>query len=76
MKSQKGATVIDYFLFVLYVISIIAITSPLWWPPIACKSKWSESGLVSKWGLVAGCRISLDGGKTYIPEERYRQIEE
>lgn len=39
----------------------------------SCSSKWSESGFVTKWGPIAGCRISSDG-KRYIPEERYREI--
>jgi hypothetical protein len=44
------------------------------WSSYSCHAKWRDSGMPVDFGLMSGCRISEDGGKTWIPEERWRQV--
>ena len=43
-------------------------------PPMLCQNRWAESGLDSKYAIGTGCLIQI-GGK-WIPEDRYRTIDE
>lgn len=40
----------------------------------SCYFRWSDSGFESDYSVFSGCRIHVDG--RWIPEERYRQIDE
>lgn len=72
-KLNKGDSLPELLasLTVLGVLLLICAAFSAW----SCSSKWSDSGFVTKWGPIAGCRISQDGNR-YIPEDRYREIAE
>lgn len=76
MKHQKGSTLLDYLIALVVILALLLPFGVLIMEPYKCKWRWEDSGLTAKWGFVVGCRVSTDGGKTYIPEERYRQIAE
>jgi hypothetical protein len=40
-----------------------------------CAASWKDSGFPSEYTFFGGCRISEDGGKTWIPSDRWRAIE-
>ena len=40
-----------------------------------CYNKWDGAGLEYKTEFFGGCKVSADGGKTFVPSDRYRVIE-
>jgi hypothetical protein len=40
-----------------------------------CRRAWTNSGYQQKFDFFAGCMISADGGKNWIPAENYREIQ-
>lgn len=59
----------------MMMLALLAFFIVFAWPVYAwtCHSKWDDSGFVTDYGPIQGCRISRDG-KTWIPEDRYREI--
>ena len=74
MKT-RGFTLVEVII-VLVIAAIIALVfiSPLMGFP--CRMQWAESGLPYKFGILSGCKISTDGGKTWIPDSKYRKTDE
>lgn len=38
-----------------------------------CSKRWDGSGMATKWGLLAGCRVQRKDG-TWIPADAYREV--
>lgn len=70
-KSNRGDVGLDFIVSIFTLV--IALVIYLAFAPLSCSSRWNESGFVTKWGPIAGCRISKDGER-FIPEDRYREI--
>jgi hypothetical protein len=41
---------------------------------ISCGNRWSDSGLLSRYGFTTGCMVKHKGA--WIPEDRYRAVDE
>lgn len=52
---------------------VLIVALGMWLSSITCHRKWEGTGFMSQWGVFQGCRISKDG-KTWTPEENYREI--
>lgn len=42
---------------------------------IGCHARWMRSGFDADYGILTGCRVSVDYGKTWIPEANYRKAD-
>lgn len=38
-----------------------------------CLSKWNDSGMQARWGMVFGCQVKRSDG-TWIPTENLREV--
>lgn len=58
---------------VLFILAVCAIApAVLYLNERECISAWKYSGHMARYESSAGCLLSTDGGKTYIPATRYR----
>lgn len=51
---------------------LVAIACSLQWA--SCSARWENSGMHSKWGPIAGCRVQRGNG-TWIPSENLRDMD-
>lgn len=49
----------------LTVLGVYTIDRP------SCYAQWRDSGHKVRWDIWGGCRISTDGGQTWIPSDNY-----
>lgn len=73
-RFQKGNTTMgEIFVWCTIIFLCVCVTSCV--NSYGCSEKWKESGFKSKYNLFAGCQIETKPGR-WIPEERYREIDE
>jgi hypothetical protein len=63
-------------LFTVLVVVFLAVAMAIGYAfgNIGCTGRWRDSGLPWKYELVGGCKVSPDGGRTWIPDDRYREM--
>jgi len=57
---------------VVVVTALLAIA--LGFSAWTCGNRWEDSGMASRWKFGSGCQVQHQGN--WIPEERYRVVEE
>ena len=60
---------------VAVVFTVLVVLGCMWLAAASCSSQWSRSGFQTSWGPLKGCTISTDGGKTFIPDSNYRELD-
>lgn len=63
----------DIFATIATIVIILAFGMALSW--FSCDARWEGSKMAHSWRPIAGCRVQLQDGQ-WIPEDRYRGIEE
>lgn len=60
------------------VITFLAIALfvvvPFFWSSRRCADVQEETGVSTKWSILSGCYVQLDG--KWVPEERWRTIKQ
>jgi len=59
---------------IIVCLIVFLISSGIWISSVMCRTSWEDSGFYSRYKIMAGCQIKVDG--RWIPEERYRTIED
>lgn len=39
-----------------------------------CYAQWHDSGFPTQYSFLGGCRISRDGGHTWIPDDAFKTV--
>ncbi|WP_374607173.1 hypothetical protein [Thermomonas sp.] len=66
---QRLIALAVYTVIFLILVAISVITSSA-----GCWARWEDSGMRSKWGPIAGCRVQRADGK-WIPSENLRDMD-
>lgn len=65
----------DYFeMWFCLVVTVAVIAGSIFYASLSCKSRWRDSGFLSRYEIVAGCMIQYKG--RWMPEDRYRMVDE
>jgi hypothetical protein len=71
MRKQKG----DAELIAILFMAVAILVASYGISKASCEASWRESGMRTKYGWPEGCLVEAKPGK-WIPEERYREIDE
>ena len=71
----------DTMIFVVFFAVILAVVSVITGvvytvERASCHARWQNSVMPSRFGFFSGCLISLDGGRTWVPDASLRYFEE
>ena len=70
---EHGVTLIE-LMIVLTVLGVLAAIIVPQYAGYPCHRRWDESGMKVKWEFMSGCKLSKDGGKTWVPANVYRDV--
>jgi len=59
-------------IFLFFVLAVLLFSGAAYLDYVGCHSKWRDSGMPVRWGLISGCQIQVD--KRWIPAENYREL--
>lgn len=72
MDSDLKLGVISALFFLGIVLVFIGIN---WFIGAGCQAGWRDSGFPVQYSAMGGCRISRDGGRTWIPDDAFKAVE-